>query len=244
MNQNQVCVCDLILQKIISRPIAKMFWDINEVTVSLNEPLSLSIIEEKLHRGLYTSATHWVSDMRELFSSGFSKKTEHTLRMAAARQLMEELNKLLWELSPMQCSTVIKFELIENQLNQFISNNLPSFRIQGETSDREPCAFPLKRKPKGNEEIAEYMKLITSPSLILRALSFLSFIQPEVVQINEESLCIVFSLMYPETSEKFGEYLHKLTTESASGKFDPYFQDVQSKVKPAIPIVNHYERFI
>ncbi|KAH0791884.1 hypothetical protein GPJ56_004241 [Histomonas meleagridis] len=176
--------------------------------------------------------------MHDLLSSSVSKKSGHPLRVVAARQLMDELNQLLWELSPLLCPTIIKFELLEYNLNQYISKNIPSFQIQNDNTDRSPVAYALNKVPKIDEEIANYMKLITSPSLILRALSFLSSLQPEVIEINDDSLSIVFSLMSSETIEKFGEFLHKLATDAASGKFDPYFQNIQSKVKPAIPIVN------
>lgn len=232
MNLECIGICNEIMGKLLMRPISKIFWDVDSSSIHQAHSLSFSIISEKLRCGLYKSFDQWKDDVKTLLSYYQSKSESKTLRHWAILQLLKDFNKYIKKYTlTFEKPSIAKLSKMLARVESYI-DNCYYFKLSNEGYEGKPSAMILQKNYQSIEDLYYTMEIINSPTIILRLVSYAYELQPELIDVNDESLSIKFYLMKPETFNLFVTYLKQLLNECASGKMQPYvhsFNDALNK---------------
>jgi hypothetical protein len=224
MDERQTKLCQKVLEELARRPIAKMFWTPGSPAImgARLAPLSFSFVAERLHRGLYRFAEEWIADMRTLFTNSM-KQTKTAVRAAAAYQLSVEFEHLLLNHNPAFANCVVKLELEELNLADFIEKN-KVFRPKIMLANRDPGAeiFHENDVPITREKIAEEVGQLFSSDLLLRVVAFIGEIQPEVLFLNDDDVRVLFALLTDENVKKVHHFVMDLLNLAVRGEIEPF----------------------
>ena len=237
MNIDQAKLCREILESLIRRPVSRLFWDYDGPEMEgpkVRAPVSLRLISDRLLRGLYVTPDAFVADMRTLFSNAV-KRPQRGIRSMAAVELAQEFENLMGDLGPTPSGLTAQTQGLELKLRRFLRDIHPGLTINIENTDREPGA-EIVRQPKTEADvnnIAEDIRNLFSPSLLLRVIAFIYSLQPEAVSIDEEEIVIEFLLLTDATLQKLREFLNKLIRQTAQGKINPFVKGASGSARPA-----------
>jgi hypothetical protein len=223
MNALQVDVCCKILNSLLRRPISSFFWTPSPVDLSVarRPPISFKWISERLERGLYLSADEWVSDMRTIFtvSHGHAKSA---LRSAAAAQLEHEFSLLLRTLTPALSPHTLLLQRAEARLFDLVVNFRPSL-LSPAADGRHPAAeiFAMDQS-RELPKLAEDIRNLFTPTLLLRVAAFVSVIEPPALIITDEYFRILLSQMSEGNQIKLREFVTDLMRAAACGELEVF----------------------
>jgi hypothetical protein len=196
-------------------------------------PLSLHQILERLQRGLYQDTGEWIADMNLLFSIP-QKKAKNSLRAAATDQLFGEYETLLAALSPSLSPHTIRLQLAEWRLDTFIrrASITPAAAPRGSP----PGAEIFKEPPICDDPlvIANHIRNLFAPNLLLRVAAFLYTTQPDALVFGEGELHIQFTLITPDNRVKLRDYIADLMQSSATGAIPPVVGSTMDESAPAL----------
>ena len=101
MNVEETELCRAILSALLRRPISRLFlkMDNNEAFGQTKTPLTFSLVESRLERGLYKSPDEFSSDIRAVLGN-VSRRNRFSIRLIAADTLAREFDRLLARMSP------------------------------------------------------------------------------------------------------------------------------------------------
>lgn len=229
MNQEQRDLCQLILDTLRKRPVFQIFWSFEDsgLAPDYRIPISFEIIYQKLECGLYPTQFDFVTDCRTLFAQ-VARESKNSVRHAAGRFLQSEFETLVSELSPLQGPSAMKLQKFMHKLTDFASHVKPAVRQRIVVKPgAEPAAERLRNAATDDEtaeSIAEDIKSISSPVLLMNVIAFIYSIQPEAIHIDEEEIKISSMLIDPENLTKIRQYLNTLMEKAARGEIDPSAQ--------------------
>ena len=240
MNEQQLISCKKVLEAVLRRPISRLFWDVSsEITnKNIEQPISLSYINDRLGKGLYPSTSAFVKDMRMVFLNGDSYDNKNSIRPAAITLLMEDFEKALAIYSPSSSSSLnTKLKITLNDIEE-ITNSSKSPQEKEKSAiappeDRKPaCNFIAQSDSLSPEEIScedlkNEINLLRTSKLLLKAMQYIYNLQPEAIVVGQ-GVSIFFSLLKPENIQKIHVFIMHLLNDSAVGKIDglePSFLD-------------------
>jgi hypothetical protein len=235
MNREQVEICLKIVNILLRRPIAKFFWlaPPGDLLLGRRVPMSFQLILERLQRGLYRDAGEWIADMNLLFSIP-QKKAKNSLRAAAAHQLFGEYEALLTTLSPSLSPHTIKLQLVQWQFDNLMRH--ATIAPTTATRDSPPGAEVFKDPPIGDDPliIANHIRNLFSPNLLLRVAAFLYATQPDALVFGEGELHIQFALITAENRTRLRDYIADLMQSGATGAIQPVVGSSMDNSAPAL----------
>jgi hypothetical protein len=219
MIEGQKLICERLLSNVLEIPCATLFWNSERDLIddSISSPVSLEYVSQKLSKGVYASASDFLTDLRRLFHNAMS--TEKGLRLEAARYLWNKFEEMVEEQSPnMHPNAIVVSELAE-QLEEIYKNTVPIKKRPNLGNGIRPGAEVLKNSADDYsvQALRECVGLLESADLICRVALFLMDRQPETV-LMDASLSLDFSLMTEQTRKDLRLYLQKLLEDSAVGK--------------------------
>lgn len=218
MNELQTLYCEKILQNILSQPVASLFYDYSQYTVSeMSETyLTFKYVSEKLSRSLYPSIEAFINDMIGVLSSA-SKLRRFCIRKAAAEYLMKlipdpQTAKLQDDAAFLDQADNID-KLFATAINKCEEEKPPNKPTK---STVEPASFIVTHEKQiyTPENLYELVSLIRDPEQIVKIAQFIYQIQPECICIAE-NLTFVFSLMREETADATGKFLIELIKDAS-----------------------------
>ena len=251
MKPKEYEVCHQIIQELLKWPIAQMFYHYNDTLITDNQvkshsqssnpqPLSFEIIINNLKRGVYSSPASVILHLRSLFTYAIYFSGPGSIRTAAARQLSMEFENILTYLSPSLSIQTLELQKIEYDLYQFLKYN--PINIPKKENPHEMPASEFFKTDFSNdtpEQISKNIQIIQSPNIILRILSFIYVLQPEIISFGDDDISIKFGLMSTATLEALRDFIPKVALEAANGTIDPFFRSPCSHVKSTSSFFTH-----
>jgi hypothetical protein len=230
MNQDQVNICRQILESLLHRPIAKLFWipSPSDLSSGRRHPISFKYVIERLDHGLYLSADEWMSDVRILLTVP-QKRTQSSFRASAALQLAQEFDILTQTLSPALSPHILQLQVAESRLGSFVESISPSI-LESSSDQKVPAAEVFKvERSDDMGSIADDIRNFFTPTLVLQVAAFVSVIEPTALVLDEKSARILVASMSPTTREKLRAFVSELMENAAKGTIDA-FSDKQVAV--------------
>ena len=239
MNEQQLISCKKILESVLRRPVSRLFWDASgELTnKNIEQPISLSYINDRLGKGLYPSTSAFVKDMRMVFLNGDSYDNRNSIRPAAISLLMEDFEKALAIYSPSSSSALnTKLKITLNDIQEITDSAKSSENIEKNSTileDQKPgCNFianssEIPPEKITCEDLKNEVNLLKTSKLLLKVIQFIYNLQPEAIALSS-GVSILFSLLKPENIQKIHIFVIGLLHDSATGKIDglePSFLD-------------------
>ena len=215
MDLEQAKICKKILENLLYRPIAQLFYETpNDIELlSLPNPITLQYIEKRLENLSYTSTYDFVQDLRSVLFTGLI--SSDPFRKSGAKLLSSELEANITKLLPGLREIPRKL----NQINLKISNIIESFPTNDEIfsnfdSNIQPACEILSNPDYQPEKatpisLKREISMIKSPSILTYVFALIYRYQPEVININDK-LSINFALMDQKTIVAASNYLHIL----------------------------------
>jgi hypothetical protein len=219
MIEAQRVVCSELLDHILDIPCATLFWDSERDLTddSIASPISLQFISQKLSKGVYTSTSDFLTDLRRLFHNSMS--TEKGLRLEAARYLWNRFEEMVEDQSPSMHPNAIVVSELAKHLEDIAKDTFPINRRRALGNDVRAGAEVFKNSTDDYsvQALRECIGLLESADLICRVAVFLINRQPETV-LMDVSLSLDFSLMTEQTRKDLRLYIQKLLEDAAVGR--------------------------
>ena len=231
MNEQQAISCQHIFEAVARRPVARLFWDVTaEVSDdTITKPLSLSYIKEKLDRAMYPSPAIFINDMRQVFINGDTYDKDDSLRPHAVAQLMQDFEKAVIRYAPTSSSLEINLQISIDDIQRILHKNFFSpkdSKFVAHSSKNGKKAFSryfhsFSKAPDTvtREDLSYEMSLLKSPILLVKIITFIHSLQPEVVHLRN-GISILTSLISDENLIKIHEYIYKTLHDAAIGEIE------------------------
>ena len=251
-----------IFNEIQKQPEAKLFWTIQNDFLS-NEQVStigLKMIKKKIIANEYRDFSFFVKDMMECFTTVKKSPLSSKIKKAAAQDLILKFQSLTSGLINNQ-SIVLTIYPFSHLINSFERNNSmprhdisilskpPSIEEEDNLNhDPDFQAIPgslyfqlekeeeteIKSESDDLETLFRDIQFLIGPDLIFKLATFISRLQPEIIELNENFYLDIMQLT--STNRKYvHKYVKKLLKDAAFGKIDPFFRPF-GEISPSIKI--------
>ena len=221
MNDDQIKLCQTIMEKIYARPVSRMFYTISPLEIK-EKQISLKSIGERLRENKYQNADEWIYEMRKLFSAEI-KHPSNPLRAAAARLLMEDFEKEMRTLSPMLSPHLFQFQIAEEHLINFINSYHPYISINMPEIEKKPAAEIFQEDfndvDYSTQQLLSDIQLLRAPQIILRIAAFIYKVHPNAICFGKR-LTMMLSLLTPEEVSRIGKFVRQLMVDCTVGKMN------------------------
>ena len=236
MNREQTELCREIFDEILRRPTSRLFWELDypDMMTNVKVPMTFGLISDRLSRGLYRSPDEFIADMRILFAKAI-KAYKNGVRAVAAAQLSSQFEHLTSDLSPSMSVTTTRLQLACSKMERLVDSLRPCFIAEHKPVEGEPAAEVIKnpRTDPDVSEIADDIRGLSSPTLLLRVLAFVYKTQPEAVRMSDEEMSIEFALLTDESLAKIREFVNGLLKKAAKGEINPFMKGLTGVLRPA-----------
>ncbi|OHT06203.1 hypothetical protein TRFO_25824 [Tritrichomonas foetus] len=224
MNYEQLQACSMIMQKILRRPVSKMFYSVSAIE-TVTKPISLQTISEKLQENKYKTADEWIYEMRLVLSFAKRQSNNIPLKAAAARLLMSDFEDEMMTLSPMLSPHMLFLQIAEEHFNNFIQSYHPEIPRRIPITDSVPASeiFKTWNKESTPSQLLSEIKMLNSPSLLLRVAAFIYKIKPEAIGFGKQ-LSMILSMLSQDEMMNTSNYVRRILFDAATGKIDPFIQ--------------------
>lgn len=236
MRENDKLVCSQILNRILCKPISRLFWNYSDDTINphIAHPIGLEYVSTRLSQDKYSQIADFIYDLYTCIQNGVAGSPKDSIRYSSSQELLNELDSVLSELQPLSKTTIIPLRILISDFEE--ENIYPNFTIQT-PNIQEPQSYLFNEEVKESPDEEFLTKLIrdirflTSEYLTSKVIVLIIKLQPESVLL-EDSVSINFNLLTKENLNIIRKYVSDLLYQSASGQIDPFSRPFGSKVKP------------
>lgn len=231
MSENEVEVCERILQALLERPISKLFWyDASDLTNSaVVHPFNLRWVRDRLKSNKFSTPADFVRDLRICLTNGKMASDPGSVRHAAAEQLLLDLDALVQSFQPSAYPAVLPLRFITTDFEK--SCGVPEHKEHSTKSDKKPLSmvFTPDTDETDMATLVRDIKFLSSTDLIVKLAVFVRRLQPEGILMDTD-IHFNMEILSPDTLTAMRRYVTDLLMAAASGNIDPFARPFGEKV--------------
>ena len=226
-------VCSRILSSILSRPIARFFWDepSDLTNPGVIHPFSLSWLATRLSRRKFATPGDFIKDLKVCLQNGKNGSPPGSIRHAAAVQLIADLDALVQTYQPSAFPTVLPLHFATADFeNSCGVPEHPDYSVlrEGTAIARVAVEEP---DPTDMAALVRDIRFLSSTDLVAKLAVFVRKLQPEGILVGDD-ISFNIGLMTDETRAAVRKYVTALLRDAASGKVDPFARPFGEKLTP------------
>ncbi|EAX96999.1 hypothetical protein TVAG_440150 [Trichomonas vaginalis G3] len=215
MNEFEHLACKQILDTLMKRPIAKIFWDSDQEidNPDIIHPITFKLISEKLQNHVYQSPQDFIDNMNELLANAKKWDPVKSIKPAAAELLTQDFEKAVLVYKPTTIPLSMKIRIAFNEFNEIKSIPISDIEETTSTNNSKPANYLLNqynRNPNSisREDLVKEIQLLNSTDKLLNLIRFIYKLQPDAILVNKE-VTIQLENINPDDYAKIHAYIWK-----------------------------------